>query len=130
LQKYPTSVIVNWSIGPSVGVTLAAVIRYALAVVAETVRLTPAHQWMWKPSRHYPKQLSVAVSASSWPPERPAELHRLVNVINSDVPSLTAAPVLSVTVGTSLVSEVPSPLKVKFLSPLKLVTVLPKDPRA
>jgi hypothetical protein len=48
-----------------------------------------------------------------------------VNVTVVAVPSLTAEPVLLVTVGTVPPGDVPKPLKVRLLSPLTPVTVLP-----
>ena len=122
--NWSTSVIVSWSLTPTVGVVLAAVIRYALAVVADTVKLTPAPP-VEVLDRLPSETLSVAVSTFLATRTPPAELTPLVNVINSEVPSLTGVPVLSVIVGTLPASEVPSPLKVSVLSPLKLVTVFP-----
>src|SRR5438552_6153255 len=55
----------------------------------------------------------------------PAELTPLVKLIVVTVPRVTAEAVLSVTVGTCPSGAVPSPPKVKVLSPVKVVTVLP-----
>src|SRR5438876_737293 len=115
--------MVNWSFAPAVGVVLAAVIRYALAAADETVRLTPAPpvESEDRPPLYVTFKNAVSgVLATRMPPvPRPQERR-----VGNEVHTLTAAPVLSVTVGTAPLGEVPSPLKVRVLSPLKF-TVFP-----
>ena len=98
----------------------------ALAAAAETVRVTPEPPAEVEARPPLSDTLSVAVSAffatrMPWPAA--VTLTPPVNVINSEVPSLTGAPVLSLIVGTALLGELLSPLKVSVLSPLKVVTV-------
>src|SRR5206468_2800586 len=107
--------IVSTSGAPAVGVRVAAVIRYALANAGDTVRLTPAPPGL--PVERVPSvALSVAVSAlyaTSAPPPLPVATP-FVNVSVSLVPWLTAAPPLSVTVGTEVpFGAVPRPKNVR-----------------
>src|SRR5258708_3761569 len=100
--------------------------RYALAVVADTVKLTPAPP-VEVLDRVPSVTLSVAVSAFLATRTPPAELTPLVTVISPEVPSFTAAPRLLATVGTAPLGEVPSPLNVIVLLPVKVVTVFPDE---
>src|ERR1043166_9340688 len=99
--------MVSWSLAPAEGVVLAAVIRYALAVVAETVRLIPAPPVEVEAKPPLSETFRVAVSAFFATRIPPTELTPLEKVISSEVPSLTAEPVLPGTVGPAPLKEGP-----------------------